>query len=227
MRREPKQHSESRSPHPDELARIHYNLRMATGRHHAIATAVVGGALSAGLYMLAHCPLPETVLFACGCLTGLVINPDLDIRRSTHAVRVVRNSTGQLGQIFGWLWYLLWWPYAYLIPRHRHPLSHLPVIGTAGRLLYLGVFLAAAYALLDWFFVLPALTEFPAPALNLLAWWAGGLGVIDTLHVLLDTRPGIYLSKRIFNYQPLPAASRRRSPTRPQAAQPTRLSRSK
>ena len=78
---------------------------------------------------------PTALAFAAGCAVGLVVTPDLDVRqRSTHSETIMRHSGGCLG---GVLWSLLWLPYAYLIPRHRRPLSHWPVIGTALRLLYL------------------------------------------------------------------------------------------
>jgi uncharacterized metal-binding protein len=55
---------------------------------------------------------------------GLWLSPDLDTRS---------RATRRWGPLR-----LLWWPYRRWLP-HRSLLSHSPVLGTAGRLLYLGV----------------------------------------------------------------------------------------
>lgn len=54
---------------------------------------------------------------------GLLLSPDLDIHSRPTA------RWGALG--------VLWWPYRRLL-RHRSLLSHSPLLGTAGRLTYLG-----------------------------------------------------------------------------------------
>lgn len=59
-------------------------------------------------------------------LGGLLLSPDLDTGS---------NATRRWG-----LLKLLWWPYRRLLS-HRSLLSHSPVIGTTGRLLYLGLVL--------------------------------------------------------------------------------------
>jgi uncharacterized metal-binding protein len=63
---------------------------------------------------------------ACGGLAfllgGLWLSPDLDTRS---------NPTRRWGPLR-----LLWWPYRRLL-RHRSLLSHSPLLGTAGRLIYL------------------------------------------------------------------------------------------
>ncbi len=98
---------------------------MASGRQHDRATWTLGlpfallwwpwlgpsGAISAGLGFL---------------IGGLLLSPDLDTRS---------NATRRWGPLR-----LLWWPYRRLL-RHRSLLSHTPLIGTAGRLLYLGAVL--------------------------------------------------------------------------------------
>ena len=57
---------------------------------------------------------------------GLLLSPDLDTRS---------NATRRWGPLR-----LLWWPYRRLLS-HRSLLSHTPLIGTAGRLLYLALLL--------------------------------------------------------------------------------------
>src|SRR5512138_3620962 len=109
---------------------------MPIGKIHAISTAFAGGVAAPVLYTLGHVPAGETLAFALGCLAGLIVTPDLDIRRITYAERLVRRSGGRLGRFLAELWYALWWPYAHLVPYHRHPLSHFPLVGTLLRVLY-------------------------------------------------------------------------------------------
>lgn len=59
---------------------------------------------------------------------GLLLSPDLDTRS---------NATRRWGPLR-----LLWWPYRRLLS-HRSLVSHTPLLGTAGRLLYLALLLAA------------------------------------------------------------------------------------
>ncbi len=200
---------------------------MATGRQHALATAIAGGTLAAGLYVIFLCPLSTTVTFACGCLTGLVISPDLDIRQSTHAERVMRNSAGQFGRFLAWVWFWVWWPYAHFIPRHRHPLSHMPLLGTVLRLVYLSALLGAIYALLDWLFVLPAFSEISSALISLIPWWLAGLVIVDALHAVMDTKPGEIISKRIFRFETEQKITRRQLQPRTKAAKPARSSQKK
>jgi uncharacterized metal-binding protein len=155
------------------------------GKDHAIATVIAGGALS-GLLVATQRPLDETVAFAAGCLSNLFINPDLDLREVTYTKRVF---TGSLGWLLARLWYALWWPYAHLlIPRHRHPLSHWPLLGTALRLLYLGLVFGVPLYLAGWAFKMPPFPEIPPETFTLLGWWVGGLVTADTLHTLMDFR---------------------------------------
>ena len=154
---------------------------MSTGRIHALATVVVAGASGPLLVSLGHTPLPAAASFMGGCMLGLVINPDLDIRRPTHAEDVVRST---MGRLLAWLWYALWWPYAHFIPRHRHPLSHFPVLGTLVRVLYLILLLSLVWFGLGFLVALPPLT-FPSASSGL--WWAlAGLCLVDCLHALMD-----------------------------------------
>ena len=155
---------------------------MSRGRVHALATVIAGGVLSPSLVVLGHLPIEQASAFAAGCLTGLVINPDLDVRRFTHAESVMRRTGGRLGRLLSNLWYALWWPYSRLIPRHRHPLSHMPILGTVVRLIYLAVILFAIHWLIGLVISLPDL-PMPGP----LSWWgAAGLAVVDTLHYIMD-----------------------------------------
>lgn len=65
---------------------------------------------------------------------GLLLSPDLDIHSRPTA------RWGALG--------VLWWPYRRLL-RHRSLLSHSPLLGTAGRLAYLGCIVMMLAAVLE------------------------------------------------------------------------------
>ena len=96
---------------------------MASGRSHDRATGLL--ALPFGLLWWPLLGAMGTVVAASAFLIGgLWLSPDLDTRS---------NATRRWGPLR-----LLWWPYRHLLP-HRSILSHSPVLGSAGRLLYLGV----------------------------------------------------------------------------------------
>jgi uncharacterized metal-binding protein len=96
---------------------------MASGRSHDRATGLL--ALPFGLLWWPLLGPPGTVVAAAAFLIGgLWLSPDLDTRS---------KATRRWGPLR-----LLWWPYRRSLP-HRSLLSHSPVLGTAGRLLYLGV----------------------------------------------------------------------------------------
>ncbi len=131
--------------------------------------------------MLGRVPLAESLCFVGGCMAGLVVNPDLDMRRFTHAEEVVQKS---LGRFLAGVWYALWWPYARLVPGHRHPLSHFPLVGTIGRVIYLGLVFVLLRLLLGLLVPLPPLV---LPLSSGWLWWTiGGLAAADALHTLLD-----------------------------------------
>ena len=100
---------------------------MASGRGHDRATCVL--ALPFGVLWWARLGgsglLVASLSFLAG---GLLLSPDLDTRS---------NATRRWGPLK-----LLWWPYRRLMS-HRSLLSHSPLLGTAGRLLYLAVLLVA------------------------------------------------------------------------------------
>jgi uncharacterized metal-binding protein len=153
---------------------------MPSGKVHAIATCVAAGTLSPVVYLAAQ-SIPAALAFAGGCMVGLVVTPDLDVRdRDTHSETIMRHARHCLGAI----WNVLWWPYARLIPRHRHPLSHWPILGTVLRLVYLLMIPVFLWWGLGRLVSLPS----PLPVLsNPLTWWAiGGLALVDVLHWGMD-----------------------------------------
>ncbi len=154
---------------------------MPNGNVHALSTTLIGGIVSPLLVLSVGQPTPVAVAFAAGCLVGIVVNPDLDVRTGSHSYDVMKKTGGSL---VGRLWRLLWQPYARLIPSHRHPLSHFPVLGTILRLGYMIIVPVLVWWLLGFFVRLP-----PIPSLSitpLVFWGVLGLMVSDTLHTLLD-----------------------------------------
>jgi uncharacterized metal-binding protein len=105
---------------------------MAMGRSHDRATSLL--ALPYGLLWWPPLGLVGVAVAAGAFLVGgLWLSPDLDTRS---------NTTRRWGPLR-----LLWWPYRHWIP-HRSILSHSPLLGSAGRLLYFGVVLFLASLLL-------------------------------------------------------------------------------
>jgi uncharacterized metal-binding protein len=87
----------------------------------------------------------------------MVITPDLDLLATGNVRRFGLRQ----------LWRLYWYPYSRLIT-HRSWLSHAPVIGTIGRLVYL-------LPLTWWAWQYPAML-----------WAALGLAIADLAHFVMD-----------------------------------------
>jgi len=156
---------------------------VSTGIQHAKATILLSipmGFLALGVGAGADGAL------ACfgGALAGVLISPDLDIQGRTHSNEVVYQY---MGSILGAAWYAFWWPYAWLIP-HRNPLSHWPLVGTTGRVLYLSIVANLFWAgviLLTTGKLQPIIITDPRDSF-LLAWVIIGLAAADTLHYGMD-----------------------------------------
>jgi uncharacterized metal-binding protein len=155
---------------------------MPSGKIHAAATVIAAGVVSPLLALVARQPVEHAAAFAAGCMVGLVVTPDLDVRhRDTHSETIIRRTGGCFP---GALWNLFWLPYAYLVPCHRHWLSHAPLLGTALRVIYLLLVPALFWWILGHFLPMPRL---PAIALTPTIWWGlGGLALVDALHALMD-----------------------------------------
>jgi uncharacterized metal-binding protein len=101
-------------------------------------------------------------------LAGMYLSPDLDLVSRPY-------------KRWGFLQWL-WLPYQRLIPRHRHWLSHGPVIGSAVRLLYLAAWLSPIWVL---FPVLHQIQWSGVTAPNVAAFLVGvELSALN--HLLLD-----------------------------------------
>lgn len=110
---------------------------MASGHHHDRATVLL--ALPFGLLWWPLLGPAGTAVGSLAFLTGgLWLSPDLDIPS---------RASRRWGPL-----QLLWWPYRRML-RHRSPLSHSPLLGTALRLTYLAgllTLLALALSHLGW-----------------------------------------------------------------------------
>ena len=158
---------------------------MASGREHNLASTVVSAPLGLGIGMILRgqgAPLDVAMRAglsaSAGCLAGILLTPDLDMLTISKSEWLVVRWL----PIIGWLWLAIWDIYARLLP-HRNALSHLPILGTAGRLVYFG---SLAYGL--WRLMhqplLPAL-----PPSEVLICGMIGLLVSDTFHWLMDGCP--------------------------------------
>lgn len=107
------------------------------------------------------------VATALGCLSGILLTPDLDVK-GTRADKIVRENAGLIPAV---VWGLFWNPYSALIP-HRSVLSHGLIIGTLIRLVYIAVPLAL-------FGILPG----PGPVIDRLIL---GLVLSDNMHIGAD-----------------------------------------
>jgi len=150
---------------------------MSSGKTHGRATLLLVAPVAiASVIIFPTDPLLAAVIGATGCATGLVIDPDLDIESITMSEwRMIKKLW-----IFGMLWVAFWYPYAMLIP-HRSPLSHWPILGTAGRVSYLFVWVKITAVMFGC--SLPILTIVNQPVFMI---WFFGLAIADTAHFVMD-----------------------------------------
>lgn len=149
---------------------------MPSGKVHAACSAALSPVAFGTAYAFSGDHLPVAIASAGGCLLGILLTPDLDQENLGMSERWLIKRTLGLGYVFVMLWY----PYARLLP-HRSPWSHLPIIGTLGRLAYMGIFAGIALAL-GW-----------KPTLGYPEVWVGllcGLALSDAAHWAFDTRFG-------------------------------------
>lgn len=137
--------------------------RMTNGCAHARASLTLAPIVA--LTTTGLVSLPAGLLAGVGCLSGIIISPDLDLVGITYSERIVVQKVGRLG----WLWWLYWYPYGKLVG-HRSKVSHAPILSTVLRLIYL--------------LGIPVLLGLRLPPLFL--WFAVGLAASDCLHFLMD-----------------------------------------
>lgn len=147
---------------------------MASGKKHAIVS--VCAAPLAGAALLAALGPKAGVGAAAGCLAGILIGPDLD-QIDQAIIHHGERRFIKYVPVLGYLWLALWDLYARLIP-HRHPLSHFPIVGTAGRV---GWLLWVVRVVLG-FDILTVDHEFLVGVVT-------GLAISDALHWIMDSCP--------------------------------------
>lgn len=161
---------------------------MASGRTHAAATLFAACAMVPLLPAAISHFGPEVVAAIPGCVAGLIVGPDADVDGGWLAFWQVRRAWGPAGGAAAFAYRALWYPYAKLIP-HRHWLSHMPVVGTAGRLVYLAWLPALVLVVAGHASAVADLLQSPV------LWWAcAGLAVSDGLHWAFD----VISIKRLF-----------------------------
>jgi uncharacterized metal-binding protein len=117
------------------------------------------------------------VAFVWGYLSGAVIEPDLDLPGRTYSEYIISKYLGPLA----WPWLTWWWFYAKIIGGHRSKLSHLPLISTFIRMLWVWLPLGALAFYTNtrvWGWWLH-LTDYFVPV-----FW--GLSLSDTIHIIAD-----------------------------------------
>lgn len=143
---------------------------MPSGQRHTIASITVAASSGAALFIYSP---PAAFWCSFGALVGVMLSCDLDVDKGNISYHYMRKYAGMPAEL---LWRIVWKPYS-LLARHRGFLSHAPIVSTAGRLLYL------------WLWILPIwlYLKLPMPQFSWEAgWWLLGLCLVDSVHFLLD-----------------------------------------
>ncbi len=168
---------------------------MADGRTHVLATKTLAVFLFAGQMgngiLLQGYPARDVFFSAlalsAGTLAGLFLTPDLDIDAGSMSEEEVRRIS-PLGEN---IWWVYWFPYRWLIP-HRSFLSHFPIIGTFGRLLYLSIpyltILGITYVAAPGVFGLLGFAGLWLLFFSYFQMFVLGLASSDLLHFFMDQR---------------------------------------
>lgn len=120
-----------------------------------------------------------TAIAGVGCLSGILISPDLDMTGRTISETLLIRWNILLGR----LWVAFWFPYA-LLSKHRG-LSHVPIFGTASRVMYVATFYFVAHFLLQYYYAVDLLL-WPQLHWQELLIFITGLAVSDIGHWILD-----------------------------------------
>lgn len=108
-----------------------------------------------------------------GSLYGILSTPDLDLLDSSgnYSLYTIRETFGYFSPIIEKAWTVVWYPYSKSI-NHRSWISHMPIISTLIRLLYMFPLTALA-----WFFFG-----------NNFQYYVLALICADTVHAAMDAR---------------------------------------
>lgn len=141
---------------------------MPGGKTHTLLTLGATPLVMLASYHLGLDPLSS----GGGALVGIVLSPDLDVDDGFIGMYYLRRIFPPLG----WVWRALWFPYAKVVG-HRSLASHLPLVGTLGRVIYLYIFIVAGCLILHL-----------APPIPRPHFWSAfaGLASVDALHAVAD-----------------------------------------
>ena len=150
---------------------------MASGKDHAKASLIAS--VPTGLVVgIGLSSIPYGIGTAIGSILGIALTPDLDQEMTTFFEWKLIRKTGPLG----FLWMAFWASYSLLIP-HRSIWSHLPILGTIIRLLYITT---PIIAFCLWWDYIPVLPQY---IIEGLVGTLIGLSMSDTLHWFMDRCP--------------------------------------
>jgi uncharacterized metal-binding protein len=154
---------------------------MSTGRTHTRASLILSGTFLVGTLFTGNV---SDVQYAFGAALGVMLSPDLDVDNKNISYKYIRS----IGNVFEFIWGWLWYPYRKSL-KHGGNLSHDPIIGTLGRIIFL------FYRLI----VIPEVILSVSGQVdfwNEMQWWAWkmillwkiwiGLAGADLIHFVLD-----------------------------------------
>lgn len=164
---------------------------MSTGVvHNAVSVAAAATcfsiALSSGL------SVETATLLGVGCLAGIILTPDLDQQTYNRVENKWRKSKNPFVAILGQLYIIFWYPYALMIP-HRSWVSHMPIVGTVLRILYILVFSSIILLVVGVVYqgaldAIPPLWLLIPNNFERMAPFFYGLAISDALHWFFDTK---------------------------------------
>lgn len=112
-----------------------------TGSQHTKLTLAIT-AVSFPALLVYGISLPDSIRASAGIALTVMVGPDLDVDKGNISIEYIRRILPPLA----WAWRLFWLPYGKIMA-HRGP-SHIPVIGTASRVIYVLLFVWAIQAVL-------------------------------------------------------------------------------
>jgi len=148
---------------------------VSSGKAHARASLMLAPLTGAGVAIWTRDPAAGACA-ALGCASGVILSPDLDVDHRTESEEVVWRWGCLFGIVFQWYWY----GYGLAI-KHQKIWSHLPGLGTVGRVLYAFWWAVPLSFAIRWT---------PGVLFWWFAWWGFvGLLASDTGHWVMDGFP--------------------------------------
>lgn len=158
---------------------------MPDGHTHMRATLISTAVISSTLLIPSIHQKDLVISAAFGCLTGILISPDLDLADKGNLSHFfVLNYMGRFPYL---LWWSFWWPYGKAIS-HRSRVSHQPILGTLGRIAYFMIpFSIIAFLLIGSQELYNLLvTAMQAGVWKYILAWTIGLMTADFVHYKMD-----------------------------------------